>query len=133
MKDTLRWVAVPFAALAGLFIVFVIARFLTWINLFGYMAYTGEGVSAFSLTGIIIELFVQAASGYGFVLFGTYVAPSYKRIVSIILATIFCCIIAVSLCLAAFKGTTFWQIISILSGAVGAIYASYSTTKDETA
>lgn len=130
MKNALRWITVPFAAILGSFIVYAAARLLVGVNLLGLMTYTGEGVRVFSLTSILTELFVQATSGYGFVLFGTYAAPSNKKIVSIILATIFCCFIAVSLYLILINNSSFWQVVCIIAGAIGAIFASFST-KDE--
>ena len=127
----LRWIAVPFAALLGSFLVNAVGGIYEWINTSGASIYTGT--ENIGLASIIIKLLVSGVSGYVFVYAGSYVAPSSKRTVSVVLATVMAILCFISLCFM-FGGLSSFSIFTLLEVLVtagGSIYASYSMPSEE--
>ena len=112
MKNALKWIAVPFAALACSCIAGLIFKLSQWL-FYGYML-PGENPHApiTSITHILVYLLGEFMIGVGFVYGGVLVAPNAKKIVNIILATIevvFCI-------LAALMSYFFTADLTLLSG-----------------
>lgn len=131
MKNILRWIAVPFAAVLAAIVVNAIGVIYAYINGGGYTLYTGSKVT--SITSIIVTIFVQGLVGYAFVKAGAYTAPKYKKITPIVLATVLGCISILSIILI-IKGVasgTFDVWAALIATPVGAIYAALTSNDDE--
>lgn len=131
MKNILRWIAVPFAAVLAAIVINAIGVIYAYINGGGYTLYTGSKVT--SITSIIVTIFVQGLVGYAFVKAGTYTAPKYKKITSIVLATVLACISILSIILI-IKGVasgTFDVWAALIVTPVGAIYAALTSNDEE--
>lgn len=122
MKKVLRWIAVPFAAIAASFLLHIIITLWSGLNNAGYMLYTGtEGTS---ITKILLSLTRDFFVGGAFVLAGAYTAPTHQRTTAIVLATIDCTICVISLVYTIIVWSSILQCISIILTMVGAITAA---------
>lgn len=131
MKNILRWIAVPFAAIIGSLIVYWFVAIWIKGNQYGFEIYNGSKVG--SLDNIILAIAAQAAWGVGFVYCGSVTAPSRKRICSVVLATL-ATILGIIAILAAFaiRGFHFIEFLHYCASIVGAIGVSrYILTSDE--
>lgn len=81
MKNVLRWIAVPFVYVLAMFIGNIIGNILSWI----WASYDGYLSNFDVLSRTIIPALV---SGYASIYYGTKTAPNYRKIVSIVLATL---------------------------------------------
>ncbi len=120
MKTTLRWIAVPFAALGALWVADIIATFVLFLDEASARAYTGMEVSGiYALIGRMIR---DGVVGAAFVLAGCYTAPSYKRIVAIVLCTIISVISCIVLIILMFIGNfSILTLLGIIAAAIGSI------------
>ena len=84
----LRWIAVPFAAILGMVVFFILGKLLMGINDFSFIVYAGEKTT--SLTKIISEIAINFFAGCGFVYCAIYTAPNAKKVVSVVFTTIMC-------------------------------------------
>ena len=124
--EILRWIAVPIAAIAGMFILYWIGRFVV-----------GRLIdpTVINISYYISRFFVELFPGAGFVLCGSFMAPKHQGIVSIVLAVVFCCFSLLS-SLFAYNSDSFSyvEIVYILIGCVGAIYSTrliYNIEKEQ--
>lgn len=92
-KVILRWIAVLPASVAGMFIGYA------FVQLNNFLFNLQFGMETGFIMRILLPIIANAASGYLFVIAGTYTAPSQKKIVSIILTVLFTIFITFSLIL----------------------------------
>lgn len=124
MKDILRWIAIPFASLAAMFLACLIMGIILWLNNCGYSWYTGEPVTR--LSEILALLFRDGVAGYAFVLAGSYTAPKHNKVVSIVLATIMGVLSITSIALTIYLGREWITILGAIANMAGAVYAANS-------
>ena len=121
----LRWVAVLPTSILGSILAYLIGGLYMYINSGGYSWYTGSNV-----TGIVeISLFAlqNGFTGAAFVATGWYVAPNYKKVVRIVLATVVSCICILSIPLSIIFNVDEWHMyLSVIATTVGAIYVAYN-------
>lgn len=123
MKNFLRWIAVPFAAIIGSLAAYFLVSIWTGFNNVGYEVYNGEHVA--SITKLILGVVAQCAAGAALVFCGTYIAPTHKKSCSVVLATIACVISLVSVVLHKFMYEfSILLLIHCIATAGGAIYVS---------
>lgn len=109
--NIIRWILSPLGAIVALIVVRFILRLMTIIG-------PDYGVIVYIWNNVVSEGVAAAAC----VLAGAAIAPTYnKRLVSIIYATIFCCLCVVSLILAITQSYTFGQYLPIIVSFIGAI------------
>ena len=74
---------------------------------------------------LFLGLFLNGAMGFVFVYAGSLVAPEYKKITSIVLATIGCTIVAISIIYAIITHTiTFRIVVGDIGNVIGTILAA---------
>lgn len=125
-KTILLWIAVPLAAVVAMTIAHILVIFLTARGL--NMIFIGMDELKFAISKISGEL----AAGAAFVTAGTEVAPTKKKTVSIVLATIitsFCVISAIYYFIFGYE-LTLLKVICILAMSAGAIAYSYGYKED---
>jgi hypothetical protein len=121
----LRWIAVLPASVIGSMAAHLIGSLYSLINSGGYSWYTGS--NAIGVVEVILFAFQCALTGATFVAAGWYVAPSHKKAVRTVLATVVACICILSVALAIITNTDTWDIyISAIATIAGAIYAAYN-------
>lgn len=121
----LRWIAVLPASVIGSMVAHLIGSLYSLINSGGYSWYTGS--NAIGVVEVILFAFQCALTGATFVAAGWYVAPSHKKAVRTVLATVVACICILSVALAIITNTDTWDIyISAIATIAGAIYAAYN-------
>lgn len=127
-KIILRWIAVPFAAIAAMMIGHIVGTIIQAFCL-NYVL-IGEGEIVRAVSGIIGEL----TGGICFVAGGTWVAPKANKIVSVVLATAAVVISIISLLFLCFvtKNVNLIGIIEVLFFAAGSVIYSYNTYNDST-
>ena len=121
-NNVLRWIAVPFASIIGATVCYFLVSLWISVNNQGYSFYTGLNVT--KVTDYILILFSQGILGAGFVLCGSYMAPSSKRICSVVLSTILCCLEIIILVFSIItEGFSFWELMRIFATIIGSIMA----------
>lgn len=128
-KKILRTIAVIPAAIIASFLAYTIIGLFFYINNAGYNLYTGnepEGITEWILT-----LFRDFSVGYAFVFIGCLTAPDYKKVWSIILASLLTIICIVSSILAIEHDMEWILVINIISTIIGAIAATYQIYEEE--
>lgn len=121
----LRWIAVLPASVIGSVAANLIGSLYALINSGGYSWYTGS--NAIGIVEIILFALQNALTGAAFVGAGWYVAPSHKKAVRTVLATVVTCICILSVALVITANTGTWDIyISAIAAIAGAIYAAYN-------
>lgn len=133
-KVILKWIAVPFAAVLCSFIGGAIFKLSQWI-FYGYIL-PSENPDApiTSITHILVYLLGEFAIGAGFVYGGVLVAPSAKKIVNIVLATIevMFCIIAALMSHFITADLTFLSGLALIACAAGSIFYAYYYNQEPT-
>lgn len=120
--NVLRWIAILPASVLGSYLVYII---FFWLNK------TKEGfTNADNLWDIGIMLVSSALMGGAFVLIGAYVAPSGKRVVSIVLLCLMCALIGIAIFSNLMGEFSLVSILSSLCMLAGSGYATYSVFKD---
>ena len=125
-KTILLWIAVPFAAVVAMSVGYVMGKVIQTLCL-NMVLIGAEGLKV-AISNIIGELIAGAA----FVAAGTAVAPTKKKTVSIVLATIivsFCVISAIYYFILGYE-LTLLKVICILAMSAGAIAYSYGYKED---
>lgn len=125
IKAALRWIAVPFAAVAAEFAVNIIGQIWIWVNGNGVEHYTG-GTSTIDIVTVILLQILNFYVGYAFVYAGSYVAPSHQKNVSIVLATMQVCFcVAMSiLMLSGYANNSLSSWAAEIITPIGSIYAA---------
>lgn len=123
-KTILQWIAVPLAAVVAMTIAHILVIFLTARGL--NMIFIGMDELKFAISKISGEL----AAGAAFVTAGTAVAPSKKKTVSIVLATITVTMSALSILFIIVKDKAIIEIVYLLVVSVSAIAYSYGYKED---
>ena len=115
----LRWIAVLPAAILGFAVAYLFSI------LFGYLNFSDH-----SFYRVLMIFLSNGIGGAGWTLAGALTAPSKKRLISVILSTIGCCLVVGSLVFAYFTGTPTWQIVvgDILTfiGLIAGAYVVYN-------
>lgn len=125
VKTTLLWIAVPFAAILAMFIGNILGQIiqywcLNWIII-------GDGGLKDAISHIVGELI----AGGCFVMAGTAVAPSYKKTVSIVLATIVCTISIIAIIHLVINNFTLMKLFGCLASVLGAIIYAIEYNEDK--
>lgn len=125
VKTTLLWIAVPFAAILAMFIGNILGQIiqywcLNWIII-------GDGGLKDAISDIVGELI----AGVCFVMAGTAVAPSYKKTVSIVLATIVCTISIIAIIHLVINNFTLMKLFGCLASVLGAIIYAIEYNEDK--
>lgn len=123
-KTILLWIAVPLAAVVAMTIAHILVIFLTARGL--NMIFIGMDELKFAISKISGEL----AAGAAFVTAGTAVAPSKKKTVSIVLATIVVTLSVLSILYIIVKDLAIMQVAYTLAMSVSAIAYSYGYKED---
>lgn len=121
MKNTLRWIAVPFASIGSMWAAYILASLICGLN--GSIVENYYGVEVTSITKIILALARNGISGYAMVYFGSLVAPSKNKIVAIVLATVSCFIVALGILSLFVSGFNFMSFLEMLATGIGSIVA----------
>ena len=121
----LRWIAVLPASVIGSMAAHLIGSLYSLINSGGYAWYTES--NTIGVVEVILFALQCALTGAAFVAAGWYVAPSHKKAVKTVLATIVACICIFSISLSIIFNTDEWHTyLSAVATFVGAIYAAYN-------
>jgi hypothetical protein len=123
-KTILQWIAVPLAAVVAMTIAHILVIFLTARGL--NMIFIGMDELKFAISKISGEL----AAGAAFVTAGTEVAPSKKKTVSIVLATIVVTLSVLSILYIIVKDLAIMEVAYTLAMSVSAIAYSYGYKED---
>lgn len=123
MKKILRWIAMPFAAIAGSLIAYFFVSLWIKGNNFGFQMYNGVEVG--SMSQILLAIAAQFISGAAFVACGSITAPSHQRTCSIVLATIITIITIATYTFTLIQGFSFLVLTHHIATIIGAIYASW--------
>lgn len=121
----LRWVSVPIAAIFGSIVAHLLGMLYALINGIGIEYYTGE-TSSIGMATIILFLIKDFYVGYAFVWCGSYVAPSSKKNVSIVLATVqgCICVIGALLMIMGYSNSSLRTWAAVIITLIGGIIAS---------
>lgn len=131
MKTTLRWFAIPFAAIVGAYIAYLFISLWIRGNSYGFEIYNGVEIG--SITQIILAIAAQAIFGAAFVYCGAYVAPKYNRVCAIVLASILCTISVISyIYMVLSKGFGFIGLVHTIATMIGAIATASVFETEET-
>ena len=124
-KDTLRWIALPFATIIGSFLGCVILVLLQWFSMKMFANVSEDGWYA----RYVLPFFSSVFFGYFFSTISLTVAPRFKIIAATVMVTLLGVISLFSLLLAWKMQEThgFGYFIEVLFGAVGAMFAAIST------
>ena len=123
-KTILQWIAVPLAAVVAMYIGHMLGNLFTARGL--NMIFIGMDELKIIISNIAGEL----AAGACFVAAGTAVAPSKKKTVSIVLATITVTMSALSILFIIVKDKAIIEIVYLLVVSVSAIAYSYGYKED---
>lgn len=124
MKNALRWIAMPFAAIIGGAIAYALISLWIKGNSFGYSVYNGTEVG--SITDILLAIAAQAVFGAAFVFCGAITAPMHRKICAVVLSTIISIVsIASMIWMFSMTGFSFLQMIHFLATCGGAIGVAY--------
>lgn len=123
-KTILLWMAVPFAAIAAMYVGHMLGNLFTARGL--NMIFIGMNELKIIISNIAGEL----AAGACFVAAGTAVAPSKKKTVSIVLATIVVTLSVLSILYIIVKDLAIMEVAYILAMSVSAIAYSYGYKED---
>lgn len=119
MKKVLLWIAVPFAAIIGLFVGNALGKIIQYACL-RYVLIEMDGFAT-----CVSSIVGEATGGFCFVMAGATIAPSSGKTVSIILATINACLAISSIIYSLItRELTAMHIVNVMASALGAIYAS---------
>ena len=127
-KDTLRWIALPFATIIGSLLGCVILVLLQWFSMKMFANVSEDGWYARYVMPFLSSVFF----GYFFAIISLEVAPRSKVIAATVMVTLLGVISLFSLLLAWKMQNThgFGYFIEVLFGAVGAMFAAISTLVD---
>ncbi|WP_037319439.1 hypothetical protein [Salegentibacter sp. Hel_I_6] len=114
----LRWLGV----LPGSIIGFLLATMITW-GLFNIIIFTTGDYAILKL--ICYDIIGSGYTGIAFVATGFFIAPSFKKEVSIILTLLFAIAMSLSVFLATYVTYDNLSIIMAISAIVGAVYACF--------
>ncbi len=131
IKYLVRWAAMPFAAVIGAFIGYLLVSLWIKGNIFGFEVYNGTEVG--SISQIALAIAAQAVFGAAFVFCGTLVAPANQRVCAIVLSTTISVISAISFIMyVGMNGFSFMQMLHHIATIVGSILvARQFMEKDE--
>ena len=124
-KDTLRWIALPFATFIGAFLGCVILALLQWFSMKMFANVSDDGWFARYVIPFLSSVFF----GYFFSIISLEVAPRSKVIAATVMVTLLGVFSLFSLSLAWRMQEThgFGYFIEVLFGTVGAMFAAIST------
>ena len=124
-KDTLRWIALPFATIIGSFLGCIILVLLQWFSMKMFADVSENGWYARYVMPFLSSVFF----GYFFAIISLEVAPRSKVIAATVMVTLLGVISLFSILLAWKMQETngFGYFIEVLFGAVGAMFAAIST------
>lgn len=115
--NVLRWILFLPAAIVGSWLVYVIFRFLNVHDMY-------HGSSIVSWVSIV-TLFADYIHGLAFVFIGAIVAPSSRKVVSIVMLCLMCMFSAISIFLNIANGIDWIVLIGTLLTLGGAIHGVY--------
>ena len=124
-KDTLRWIALPFATIIGSLLGCLIVGLFQWFSMKMFADVSENGWYARYVMPFLSSVFF----GYFFAIISLEVAPRSKVIAATVMVTLLGVISLFSLLLAWKMQETngFGYFIEVLFGAVGAMFAAIST------
>lgn len=109
-KTILRWIAVLPASIIGLFLGYAInAIIINYVLSVFIKSPDGPGIP-----GIIVTILSSGLSGFWYVVYGAYVAPSYKFITSLVLTVIMAIFSTISIMLNIMQGGTWITSLGII-------------------
>ena len=129
IKNILRWLAVPFAAIFGASLIFAIAS-----DMLKNIDFYADDISVSYLIGVVFAIIARVIIAGAFVWCGTYAAPKHKVICAMTLASILSIfVIAITTytsCSYGFNLMIFFHLVATVIGAfVTAIYIKRSSKK----
>lgn len=124
MKNILRWIAIPFAAILSSLLIHILCTLLI-----GQMQ-SYNGINITSITDIILCIIRDLSVGGMFVYAGAMVAPKANKIVSVILATIACIMCIISFVSNILTHGGFMTHIGIVATLIGAIVGSIKVNEE---
>lgn len=126
MKNTLRWIAIPFVAIISSLLIYILCTL--WI---GQMENRYGEVNVYSITDIVLSITRDLFVGGVFVYAGAKTAPKAQKTVSIVLATITCIISITSFVVNIIYRGDFILYLGIVATFIGGIIGSVKINKEE--
>jgi len=121
----LRWLLVPFTSLAAMVLVSVLARLFFWFQ--ARMTGLGEGAWIELIEDNIIA---GGLTGFGTVYFSCMVAPSHRKIVSLVVGGLVVMLSALALVMVLGK-ERWWDAANVVATIVGTGIAIHSIYEDQ--
>lgn len=128
LPNWLRWVLVPLAVVVAFLLVSILSNLLFWFQ--GNMMGLGEGAW---LDKIWKNALAPAITGFASVYCGVYVAPSNKKIVSLVIGALLVMLGGISL-LSMLADRNWWGLVNVLftiGGIGGAIYSTFEEAEKQ--
>ena len=121
----LRWILCPISSVLALFIVSVLTRLFIWFQ--SNMLGMGEGAW---FDEIWKNLIAPGITGFATIYVGVYVAPSHKKIVSLVLGALFVMLGGISL-LGMLGDRNWWGLLNVIFTIGGLGAGIYFTFEEE--
>lgn len=123
----LRWVLLPFACIAAMFVVSIAARLFFWFQ--ARMLGLGEGAWLELITDYVVA---GGLTGYATVYAGSSFAPSNQKVVSLVVGGLVLMLSGLSIFLEIARAQ-WWAAASVLATAVGAGIAIHTIFEEDQA
>lgn len=126
MPNFLRWILVPFAIIIAHIVVNLFLQIIHFLNA-GYIGATLD--SWFSWLNYFVVS--PGVSTFASVMAGVYVAPHYKFVTSLIIATLFILLSGTGIMMYTVLETDYGMVLSMLASAIGAGVGVYQAKLDD--
>ena len=125
LPSWLRWILLPFGCVLAMLLVHLLARIFFWLQ--GRMLGLGDGAWLQLVTDYVIS---GGLTGYATVQVGSMIAPSHRKIVSLVVGGLVVMLsgLSISVMLARHQ---WWNAVDVLATVIGAGIAIYSTFEAE--